>query len=719
VLERWTRGVNRHRFAVIAVWLVLILLGLLAGSRLNEHLTTSLAVPGTESAKVDQILSEQFNENIEGTFTVLLKFKNSTKSEIAALESKIAYAATSIPTAKITQQKALGGVLFTNIGTSFDLLQAAAYTDVLRHSLSQVGLAKALVTGPSAINRDVTPVLATDLRHGQMIAILLALLLLLLVLGLCWAIIVPFLFAGATISVVLGLVFLIAQKFLMVLYIPNIVELIGLGLAIDYSLLIVHRFRREIFDAPDGSVDDAISKTMQTAGRTVILSGFVVSIGLATLFLVPIPFVRSLGAAGLLVPLVSVIATVTLQPVLLSYLGRGGITPKGFSGLLARKDLMTGFFAKASHFVIRRPRSVFLFSVITLAIMASSVLWLQVTPSALTSIPANLESSRALTMVTDRVGPGIITPSQIIIDLGLPNLAGTPAIIKARTDLATNILKNSEVFIVATGVKPPYVDDSGQYLRMFVVGRHIFGAPVSQQLVLDLRNRYLKQTEFPKSTRFYVGGVPPQGTDLLRSILDSFPFIVFLALLFAYLILVRAFRSIILPLKAILMDLISIGVAYGSMVIVFRFGFGSSILGTYRLDQIEAWVLVFLFAVLFGLSMDYEVFIVSRMREAKVRGATNNEAITEGLAHTGGVVTAAAIILISALSGLIFGRIPGLQQLGVGLACGVLIDATLIRGLLLPSAMVLLGRWNWWLPASIAKLARTKASPLEDREVKP
>jgi RND superfamily putative drug exporter len=321
--------------------------------------------------------------------------------------------------------------------------------------------------------------------------------------------------------------------------------------------------------------------------------------------------------------------------------------------------------------------------------------------------------------VTDRVGPGIITPSQIIIDLGQRDLAGTPAIIKARTDLATSILKNGEVFIVASGMKPPYVDDSGRYLRMFVIGRHIFGAPVSQHLVLDLRNKYLKQTEFPNGTRFYVGGVPPQGTDLLRSILDSFPFIVFLALLFAYLILVRAFRSIFLPLKAILMDLISIGIAYGSMVMVFRLGFGSSILGTYRLDQIEAWVLIFLFAVLFGLSMDYEVFIVSRMREAKNRGATNNEAITEGLAHTGGVVTAAAIILISALSGLIFGRIPGLQQLGIGLACGVLIDATLIRGLLLPSAMVLLGRWNWWLPESIAKLAKTKASPLEDREVKP
>jgi len=695
----------------------LILLGLLAGSRLNEHLTTSLAVPGTESAKADEILANRFKENIEGTFTIIVKFKNATKAEISAMEAKIAVAASAIPTAKVTQQRALGGVLFTNIGTSFTLLEAASYTDRLRQALADGGLAGALVTGPSAINRDVTPVLAKDLRHGQVIAILLALLLLILVLGFCWAVLVPFLFAGATISVVLGLVFLIAQKFLMVLYIPNIVELIGLGLAIDYSLLMVHRFRREIMSGMP--VDEAISKTMQTAGRTVILSGLVVSIGLATLFLVPIPFVRSLGAAGLLVPVISVIATLTLQPALLSYLGRGGVTPKVFTGLLARRDLMTGFFANASRYVIRRPKSVFVFSVTTLAIAASSVIWLQVTPSALTTIPAELESSRALSMVTDRVGPGIITPTQIIIDLGQPNLATTPAITTARTDLSQSILKDGEVFVVATGEKPPYVDSTGQYLRIFVIGRHIFGAPVSQRLERDLREKYLSHSEFPRGTKFYLGGVPPQGRDLLASIYASFPPIVFLALFFAYLILVRAFRSIVLPLKAILMDLISVAIAYGSMVMVFRFNLGSSILGTYHLDQIEAWVLIFLFAVLFGLSMDYEVFIVSRMREAKDRGSTNSEAITEGLAHTGGVVTAAAIILISALSGLVFGRIPGLQQLGIGLACGILIDATLIRGLLLPSAMVLLGRWNWWLPSSIAKIARTKASPLEDREARP
>lgn len=718
MLERWTRGVIRYRSAVIITWLALVLLGLLASSQLNAHLTTSLAVPGTESARADQILAEHFKENIEGTFTVIVKFKNATKNEIAGIEEKIAVAASAIPTAQVTQQRALGGVLFTNIGTSFTLLEAASYTDRLRQALSHQGLTTALVTGPSAINRDVTPVLAQDLKHGQVAAILLALLLLILVLGFCWAVLVPFLFAGATISAVLGIVFLIAQKFLMVLYIPNIVELIGLGLAIDYSLLMVHRFRREIMGEADCTVDDAITKTMETAGRTVILSGLVVSIGLATLFLVPIPFVRSLGAAGLLVPVISVIATLTLQPALLSYLGRGGVTPQGFSGLLARKDLMTGFFARASRYVIRRPKSVFTFSVVTLVIAASSVIWLQVTPSALTTIPADLESSRALNMVTERVGPGIITPTQIIIDLGHPNLATTSRIDTARTELAKRILKDNEVFVVATGVKPPYVDSTGQYLRIFVIGRHIFGAPASQQLVHDLRAQYIKNSTFPASTTFYLGGVPPQGRDLLTSIYASFPPIVFLALFFAYLILVRAFRSIILPLKAILMDLISVAIAYGSMVMVFRFNLGSSILGTYHLDQIEAWVLIFLFAVLFGLSMDYEVFIVSRMREAKDRGASNSEAITEGLAHTGGVVTAAAIILISALSGLVFGRIPGLQQLGIGLACGIFIDATLIRGLLLPSAIVLLGRWNWWLPSSIAKIARTKASPLENREAR-
>jgi RND superfamily putative drug exporter len=166
------------------------------------------------------------------------------------------------------------------------------------------------------------------------------------------------------------------------------------------------------------------------------------------------------------------------------------------------------------------------------------------------------------------------------------------------------------------------------------------------------------------------------------------------------------------------MDLISISIAFAVLVAVFKFGIGSTVLGTYRLDQIEAWVLIFMFAVLFGLSMDYELFLVSRMREAKDDGSTNNEAIIEGIANTSGVVTGAAIILVGALSGFVYGHFAGLQELGIGLAVGIIIDATIIRGLLLPSSMVLLGRWNWWLPQRFATLLNTKASPLEEPEAR-
>lgn len=718
MLERWTRAVVRNRFAVITAWLALGILGFFAAANLNDHLTTSLSVPGSESAKADEILVDHFKENTEGTFTVLLKFKNASSGEIEGFKAKIATATSTVPTAKVTQERVLGGVLYANIGTSFTLTDAAAYTEKFRQAFINEGLKGALVTGPPAIYHDVTPVLALDLQRGQILTVLLALLLLILMLGTCWAVMVPFLFATATISLALAVVYLLAQKILMVLYIPNIIELIGLGLAIDYSLLIVHRFRREIMDHDDLTVDDAIVKTMETAGRTVILSGFSVSIGLATLLLVPVPFVHSLGAAGLVVPIVSVIAALTLQPALLSFLGRRGVTPKMFPGLMARRDLKTGMWARIAHFVIRRPISVLLFSLTTLAIAASSLIWLQITPNSLTAIPAELESARALSMVIERAGPGIITPNEIIIHLGESNQATTPSVRQARTNLAKEILKNPEVFVVATGEKAPYVDDTGRYLRIFVIGHHSLGAQASQKLVHELRNKYIPDASFPKNTEIYLGGAPAQGVDLLESILKSFPWIVLLALVIAYILLLRAFRSVILPLKAILLDLISIAVAYGSLVLVFRFGVGSSVLGTYQLDQIEAWVLIFLFAVLFGLSMDYEVFIVSRMREAKNRGATNTEAIVEGITHTGGVVTAAAIILVGALGGLVIGHFAGLQQLGVGLAIGVLIDATIIRGLLLPSAMVLLDRWNWWLPNSIAKLTRTKASPLEEQEAR-
>jgi RND superfamily putative drug exporter len=198
----------------------------------------------------------------------------------------------------------------------------------------------------------------------------------------------------------------------------------------------------------------------------------------------------------------------------------------------------------------------------------------------------------------------------------------------------------------------------------------------------------------------------------LDRVYGAFPWVVVLVLVLAYVMLMRAFRSVLLPLIGIVLDAVSVAAAYGLLVLIFRFGVGADVLGLYRVPQIEGWVPVFLFAMLFGLSMDYEVFFVTRMRESWDNCKDNKRAVSDGLIHTGRVVSAAALIMVAALSGLVAGHVAGLQELGVGLALGVLIDATIVRALLLPSLMSLLGRWNWWLPASMARLLRVRASPL-------
>jgi RND superfamily putative drug exporter len=481
----------------------------------------------------------------------------------------------------------------------------------------------------------------------------------------------------------------------MVLYLPNIVELIGLGLAIDYSLLILYRFRRELQISENSDINVAIERTMNSAGRTVMTSSLTVAFGLATLLLLPIPFMRSLGIAGLLVPLASLIASLTLQPALLSYFGRYFATPNKYPGLLANREFENNSWAKVARLSVKWPKRVFAISLTSLLLLGSGAFWLQLTPSALTALPQNLESAKALSLVTSSAGPGVITPAVIMVDFGKPGLATAASTAIARKALTAKLSKDPEIFIVATDVTSTFVDSTGQFMRIFVIGRHSLGAPETHDLVDRIRTKHLSDKGFPAGTKFYLGGPPAQGADLLDRITTYFPWLIGLALLLTYFLLLRAFRSIWLPLKAIALGLISVAVAISAIVWVFRYSIGSAWLSTYQIDQVEIWALVFLLVVLFGISMDYEVFLVSRMREAIERGANNDDAIIEGMANTGGVVTAAALIFVAAVSGLVGGHFLGLQQIGIGLAVGVFIDATLIRAFLLPSSMVLLGKYNW------------------------
>lgn len=698
MLKRLTDFSIRSKSLIAVIWIIVTVAGLYGASDINSRLTTSLAIPNSESARAEGILSAQFGENSEGLISITYRFGTIPKSEIEALKTKIIQTVATIPNSKVTQQRAIGGTLFTIISNPLSLTEAAKAVEPLRKALRDNGLEKALVTGPPAIYNDVVPVLHRDLKLGQLIAGISAIAFLILILGFSFAVAIPFIFALATISLSLGLLDLLATKFLMVLYVPSVVELIGFGLAVDYSLLIVHRYRSELRSNPDAPTASHIHKVLETAGRTVLISSLTLTCSLATLLFVPVPFIRSLGLAGVLVPITSLLAALTLAPALLALFPKLIAKDFGFKGLLATADRPSHFVERLSKLVLRAPKRIFFATLTVLALLALPILSLQVTPSSLTALPKDLESAQALSYITTRVGDGVITPIVVMAELKDGVTANDENVSKGRMELASTLSQTPEVFTVAQGSLPPYIDSSGKYIRIFVFSKASLGDPVTSNLVKTIRQRVLPSSELSKYAFFSVGGSPAQGVDLLQTIKGSLPFIFFTVLALIYLILARALKSLILPIKAIALDVISLAASVGVLVAIMKFGIGKVLFGAYQLDQIEIWALVFLVAILFGLSMDYEIFIVSRMRETWLKTGNNSEAVISGFTQTVGVVSAAAAIFIAAVSGMALGHFAGLQELGIGLAIAVLIDATLVRGLLLPSAMILLGKWNWWSP---------------------
>jgi RND superfamily putative drug exporter len=706
MFERWTRGVVRHRTQVLALWVLIAVLGVVSAVELPHLLTSSLNVPGSNSAQANEILAQQFHDNIEGSFAVVVPAPSGEPEIPADVRRAVRF----IPGAVVTQQRRVDSTWYVNVDTPLSLGRAADVTTQLRDALRRDGAANALVTGPAALQHDIAPILSSDLRRGEIVTAAVALIILLLALGLTWSIALPFLVAGASTSLALLALFLLAHEITMVLYVPNIVELFGLGLALDYSLLIVHRFRSEL-DDQTVSVEDAVVASLSTAGRTVAFSGLAVAIALATLILVPVPFVRSLALAALCVPLAGIIGAVTLLPALLSLWGRSGVQAKRLPGLLNRRSLR-GSWARSARVALRRPRLVLGASLVVIAVLGASLWWLQLTPASLTAIPASMGSAKAIRVATSEVGSGFLTPIEVVIDTGRTHGAETAPVIAARLRMAEATLRRPDVEVVAIGTKAPYVSASGRYERVFVITRNQFGSSQDQTLVRQLRTVIIPAAHFPTSTHVYVGGAASQGVDFLDDVYSNLGWLVAIVFIVIYLVLARAFRSALLPLVAVALDLLSLAAAYGVLVAVVRFGVGSSWLGTYHVSQIEGWVPMLIFAVLFGLSMDYEVFLVTRIREGVDGGLASNDAIEQGLGSVGGVITAAALIMLGAMSGFISGHVAGLQELGVGLGAGVVVDASIVRALVLPSVMGLLGRWNWWLPAPLATALRTTSSPL-------
>jgi RND superfamily putative drug exporter len=768
-MERWTRTIIRRRRIVLAAWLAIFAASLVAMSGLSDLLTNRFAMPGTDTAKAEAILEDHFGQKTTGSFTVVARTApGEAQGLLPQVRDAAARASEELPTSRLAGvQLVSDSVISATIVSNLEPAEAKGHTDDMRAAAGTVPGAELFVSGQAAIEHDLDPVFAHDLQVGELfIAIPIATLILVFVFG-TLAFLVPLIFAMAAIPATLGILWIFANFLELTTYLQNLVMLIGLGIAVDYSLLVVYRYREELSEsraaaapagrspappppaaaagtvpsgavpstvpsgpAPaaaareherraNGSKEDAIVRTMRTAGRAVVFSGTAVAIGLALMLFMPLPFLRGFGLGGLLIPLVSVVCALTLLPVLLYWLAapldRVHLIPRR---IVERRDGDANMWWRLAHAIMRRPATFAAVTIVALLALATPTLALQLGPGSNDGVPQDLEGVQGLNIVSAAIGDGALAPSAIVVDTGREGGASDPAVEAAVGRLVTGLEADPEVAAVRFEDSPQHVDATRRYLNVEAIGKSEYGKPASLDFVDRLRDDIVPGAGFPRGTEVVAGGGPASGVDFIDLTYSAFPWLVIGVLVLTYFLLMRAFRSLLLPLKAILLNLLSIGAAYGLLVLFFKFGLAESV-GLIGFDQVEAWIPIFIFAMVFGLSMDYEVFLVSRMREEWDAGRSNEDAVAVGLAKTGRIVTAAGLIMFAAFMGFVAGSIVGLQQFGFGLAMAILLDVTIVRALLVPSMMKLFGRWNWWLPERVARVARVPASPLAETPAVP
>ena len=729
-MERWTRFVIRNRKKFLVAWLAALLVAGYASSGLSDLLTNRFSVPGSDAEKGLDLLKDEFGQRGDGGFTLVVAPDRGAAPDLAlvqATQSAAERAAGQIQGGKAgVVQSADDSILHVPINSVLENADASNRTEAMREAIGEIPGARTYLTGAPAVNHDTEPLYEEDLVKGEMIAIPIALFVLAFMLGTLGAIAVPLAFAIVSIPVTLGFVWVFANFLDMATYVQNIVTLIGLAIAIDYSMLVVFRYREEL--AEGGSAQDALVRTMKTAGHATLFSGMTVALGLGLLVLMPVPFMQSMGIGGVLVPLVSIAAAATFLPALLAVMGRGvnrfRVVPKRV--LEKRVAATGGAWGRLARSIMRRPVPYLLCAGLFMLALAYPATDLKLTAGDNRGVPKTTEATRGLTLLEDTLGAGSLAPNQILIDTGARDGAWTAENVEAQRALAASLRSDEQIDpqtvvsagdfvdqagrpapeVVAEAEKASLVSAEGRYVQVRAAGIEDSGSQASMDLVERIRDSYVPGAGF-RTAEVFVSGAPAFGVDFIDKSYSAFPWLVLGVLVLSYLLLLRAFRSLFLPLKAVFMNLLSVSATYGVLVLAFQHGWGAEF-GLGESPQVEAWIPIFLFAMLFGLSMDYEVFLLSRMREEWDRFRDNEKAVELGLEHTGRIITAAALIMIAAFAGFTAGSFVGLQMFGIGLSVAILLDATIVRAILVPAVMKLMGRWNWYLPSAVARVLRVR-----------
>jgi RND superfamily putative drug exporter len=540
-------------------------------------------------------------------------------------------------------------------------------------------------TGEWSVERDFQELSQEDLEKGELqFGLPAALIVLILVFGALVAGLVPLALSLVAIMTALGLVALLGIAFELSIFTVNMLTGMGLALGIDYSLFIVSRFREE--RAAGREKLDAIAATGATASRAVLFSGFAFVIAMFGLLIIPNTIFRSLAAGAILVGITSVIAAMTLLPAVLSLLGdRVNALRIPLIGRSAERG--TGaegrFWSAIVRAVMRRPVVSLVLSAGLLVALALPVLRLQTGEAGIRTLPDRFPSKLGFTALEEVLGVGTTDTVEVVVDGNVT----APATRSGIERLAEVMRTGREFRQVETNFHPES--------DLAVIEAVPLGDSRDEQALDAVRS--VREEEIP-GARVLVTGETAESIDYYALTDQWLPILIAFVLTLSFILLTIAFRSIVVAGKAIVLNLLSVGAAYGVLILVFQEGIGNELFGFPQVDFIEAWVPLFLFAVLFGLSMDYHVFLLSRIRERYLRTGDSDEAVAHGIGSTARLITGAALIIIAVFAGFAVGDLVMFQQMGFGVAVSLLIDATIIRSVLLPAAMTLLGEWNWYLP---------------------
>jgi len=707
-MERLARLVIRHRREVVGAWILLTAFGAFSAAKVSNRWLESFSIPGYSAYESNQRAVKTFGNGEQPPLVAVFHSNGDVTKQ------------TGIADAVAAGQRVLRG----SRSSSYFSTHNNAYVSRDRHTTfaeiypAGQGGFNALVNIPQTrkqiqaatpagvtanlTGRDPIYEAASSDTNGPsilgeaLIGGLGALIILLFVFGTLPAVAMPLLVAIASILNTFTLVWIVTYFTDVSIIVQFLIALVGLGVAIDYALVMIFRFREELRHGRDN--DDALVQTMRHAGRSVIVSGTTVAVGLLSMVLLPLPFIRSIGVGGMLIPAVSVLAAITLLPAMMSILGPRinsvRVMPRR---IVEGSDAEAGFWNRWAYLVVRRPLVI---AGVGTAICAALLYYgFQLNPSEaqVKDLPGAgdaIAGRQALTAAG--ISPGVMKPFQILVEGG-----ATPAKLKS---------------VVSTVAATPGVAGAAapeQWRRGGTAIVEAFpaadGAARSMRPVIsNLQDNVLPRLQSGGS-QVTLGGVAAEDRDFVHAVYGNFPYVLLFVIVLTYILLARAFRSLILPLKAVLLNLVSLGAAFGIVVFIFQIGHGSqAIWGVHPTQSIIAWIPLMIFAFLYGLSMDYEVFMLTRMREAYDETGDTHKAIRLGLARTGKLVTSAALVLCLAF--FVLSTSPGtdIKQFGIGLSAGILFDATVIRALLVPSLMRLLGRWNWWLPAPVARVLRVR-----------